>query len=81
MRPKGIKPGMNTRTKWWVAGVALGLTAVVAAGAVQVHRRNAQEAAERKGAKPALEFTQADIVRGMHRVAVAAPDEEEVEVA
>jgi membrane fusion protein, multidrug efflux system len=54
---------MTKQTKWWLAGVALGLSAIVAAGAVTVHRRNAKEEAERKAAKPALEFTQADIVR------------------
>lgn len=54
---------MNARTRWWLAGAALGLTAIVAAGAVTVHRRNAQEEAERQTKKPALEFTQADIVR------------------
>ena len=46
---------MNRKTKWWIAGAVLGLTAIVAAGALTVQRRNAQEEAERKGAKPPLE--------------------------
>jgi membrane fusion protein, multidrug efflux system len=58
---RGLK--MTRRTKWLMAAVALGLTAIVAAGAVTVQRRNAQEEAERKGAKPPLEFTPADVVR------------------
>ncbi|HEY3077811.1 MAG TPA: efflux RND transporter periplasmic adaptor subunit [Burkholderiales bacterium] len=58
---------MHRKTKWWIAGAVLGLTAIVAAGALTVHRRNAQEEAERKGAKPPLEFTQADVVRLQRR--------------
>lgn len=58
---------MNRRTKWGIAVAILGVTAIVAAGAVNVHRRNAQEEAERKGAKPPLEFTQADVVRLQRR--------------
>ena len=44
-------------------GAVLGLGAVAAAGALTVQRRNAQEEAEKRGAKPPLEFIQADIVR------------------
>ncbi|TMH60546.1 MAG: efflux RND transporter periplasmic adaptor subunit [Betaproteobacteria bacterium] len=58
---------MSRRAKWWIAGAVLGLTAIVAAGAVTVQRRNAQQEAERKGAKPPLEFTQADVVRLQRR--------------
>jgi membrane fusion protein (multidrug efflux system) len=58
---------MNQKTKWWIAGAILGLGAIVAAGAMTVQRRNAQEEAERKGAKPPLEFTQADVVRLQRR--------------
>src|SRR3989442_15361745 len=58
---------MNRKTKWWIAGAILGLTAIAAVGAMTVHRRNAQEEAERKGAKPPLEFTQADVVRLQRR--------------
>jgi RND family efflux transporter MFP subunit len=58
---RGLK--MNRKTKWWIAGAVLGLSAIVAAGAVTVQRRNAQQEAERKDTKPPLEFTQADVVR------------------
>src|SRR5207244_5369397 len=54
---------MSTRTRWWIVGAVLGLGAVAAAGALTVQRRNAQEEAEKRGAKPPLEFIQADIVR------------------
>jgi RND family efflux transporter MFP subunit len=47
---------------WWI-GAVLAVTAIVATGAVTVHRRNAQEDAERRGARPALEFATGDIVR------------------
>src|SRR6266852_6647372 len=58
---------MDRRAKWWVAGIVAGLTAIAATGAVTVQRRNALEEAERKGAKPPLEFTQADVVRLQRR--------------
>ena len=58
---------MERRTKWWIVGVVLGLAAVVAAGAVQVQRRNAQAEGDKKGAKPALEFVEADVVRLQRR--------------
>src|SRR5882672_6426429 len=58
---------MERRTKWWIAGAVLGVAAIVAAGAVTVQRRQAQEEADRKGAKPPLEFTQADVVRLQRR--------------
>ncbi|HET7366547.1 MAG TPA: efflux RND transporter periplasmic adaptor subunit [Burkholderiales bacterium] len=54
---------MRSATRWWVTGVALAAVAIVAAGAVTVQRRHAQEEAERKAAKPPLEFAAADIVR------------------
>jgi RND family efflux transporter MFP subunit len=44
-------------------GAVLGLGAIAAAGALTVQRRNAQQEAEKRGAKPPLEFTQADVVR------------------
>src|SRR5229473_4726661 len=58
---------MNRKAKWWIAGAVLGLMAIVAAGALTVQRRQAQEEAERKGAKPPLEFTQSDVVRLQRR--------------
>ena len=62
---------MVRKTKWWIVGVVLGLAAVVAAGAVQVQRRNAQAEGDKKGAKPALEFAEADVVRlQRHRLSV-----------
>ena len=54
---------MNRKAKWVVVGVVLGLAAVAGAGALTVQRRNTQQEAERKGAKPPLEFTQSDVVR------------------
>src|SRR5258706_4624665 len=54
---------MPTRTRWWIVGAILGLGAIAAAGALTVQRRNAQQEAEKRGAKPPLEFTQADVVR------------------
>ena len=54
---------MKSATRWWVTGAALAVVAVVAAGAVTVQRRQAQEQAERNAAKPPLEFAAADIVR------------------
>src|SRR5436305_14587348 len=54
---------MKTATRWWVGAAVLAAVAVVAAGAVTVQRRQAQEEAERRGAKPPLEFASTDIVR------------------
>jgi len=54
---------MRSATRWWITGAALAALAIVAAGAVTVQRRHAQEEAERKAAKPPLEFAAADIVR------------------
>lgn len=54
---------MRSATRWWIGAAALAVTAIVAAGAVTVQRRQAQEAAERNAAKPPLEFAAADIVR------------------
>jgi membrane fusion protein, multidrug efflux system len=54
---------MSSATRWWVGAVALAVTAIVAAGAVTVQRRHAQEEAERRGARPPLEFATADVVR------------------
>ena len=58
---------MNRKAKWVVAGAILGLAAIVGAGAVTVQRRQAQQQAEREGAKPALEFAQSDVVRLQRR--------------
>src|SRR4051812_34791657 len=54
---------MRTSARGWWIGAVLAVTAIVATGAVTVHRRNAQEEADRKSAKPALEFAAADVVR------------------
>lgn len=54
---------MNRRTLGWsFVGVAA-LAVVVGAGAMTWQRRQAQEEAQKKGAKPPLEFAQADIAR------------------
>jgi membrane fusion protein (multidrug efflux system) len=53
-------------TLWIVAGV-IGLAAVVGAGAMTYQRRQAQEEAQKKGAKPALEFAQTDVARLQER--------------
>jgi RND family efflux transporter MFP subunit len=58
---------MNRKNKWWIAGAVLGLTAIIAAVTLNLQRRNAQAEAERKEAKPPLEFTQADVVRLQRR--------------
>ncbi len=58
---------MNRKAKWVIVGAILGLAAIVGAGAVTVQRRHALQAAERAGAKPALEFTQDDVVRLQRR--------------
>lgn len=50
-----------------IAGAILGLAAIVGAGAMTVQRRQAQQEAERAGAKPALEFAQNDVVRLQRR--------------
>ena len=64
---------MNRKAKWVIAGAIVGLAAIVGAGAVTVQRRQAQEQAERQGAKPALEFAQSDIVRlQRHKLTVEA---------
>jgi membrane fusion protein (multidrug efflux system) len=53
-------------TLWIVAGV-IGLAAEVGAGAMTYQRRQAQEEAQKKGAKPALEFAQTDVARLQER--------------
>ncbi len=58
---------MNRKAKWVIGGAILGLAAIVGAGAVTVQRRQAQQEAERAGGKPALEFTQNDVVRLQRR--------------
>src|SRR5690349_20256350 len=54
---------MGTATRWWVTGGALVAVAIVAAVALTVQRRQAQEQAEKNAAKPPLEFASGDIVR------------------
>src|SRR5436190_8101687 len=54
---------MRSATRWWVTAAALAALAVAAAGAVTVQRRHAQEEAERRAARPPLEFAAADVVR------------------
>jgi RND family efflux transporter MFP subunit len=54
---------MNRRTKGWLAAAVLGLTAVAVASGLTLHRRNSQEEAEKRAAKPALEFAAGDVVR------------------
>src|SRR5438132_3408903 len=58
---------MRSATRWWVTAAALAALAVAAAGAVTVQRRHAQEEAERRAARPPLEFAAADIVRLQRR--------------
>ena len=58
---------MTRQTKWWALVGGLGLAVIIGAGAVTVQRRNAQEEAGRRGARPPLEFTQRDIVRLQQR--------------
>ena len=53
---------MTSRTKWWVLGVVLGVSAIAGAAGLTVQRRNAQQEAERQRGKPALEFSRTDIV-------------------
>jgi RND family efflux transporter MFP subunit len=48
--------------KWWVGGV-LAVSAVAAAAAITVHRRNAKEESERQRGKPVLEFAAGDVIR------------------
>jgi RND family efflux transporter MFP subunit len=54
---------MNKRAAWWIIVGILGLAGVVGAGAMTWQRRQAQEEAQKKGAKPPLEFAQGDIAR------------------
>jgi RND family efflux transporter MFP subunit len=52
---------MSKRAKWWSLGVVLAVIVLVGAGVVVSSKRSA-EAAAKKGDRPPLEFTQADIV-------------------
>lgn len=58
---------MKTGAKRWALAGVLALAAVALASGLTVHRRNAQDEAERRAAKPALEFAAADIVRLQRR--------------
>jgi RND family efflux transporter MFP subunit len=58
---------MSKRATWWIVAGVVGLGVVVGAGAMTYQRRQAQEQANKKGAKPALEFAQADITRMQER--------------
>src|SRR5204863_420392 len=60
-------PLLSPQAPRTAAGFVVGIAAVVAAGRVVVQGKSAQEQADRKGAKPALEFTQADVVRLQQR--------------
>ena len=58
---------MSRRVTWWILAGVVALAGIIAAGAITVQRRNAQEEAQKKGPKPALEFAQTDIVRLQER--------------
>ena len=58
---------MSIRRTWWIVAGVIGLAAVIGAGAMTYQRRQAQEEAQKKGPKPALEFTQADVARLQER--------------
>ena len=58
---------MSKRATWWILAGVLGLAVVVGAGAMTYQRRQAQAEAQKKGAKPALEFAQADVARLQER--------------
>ena len=58
---------MSGRTTKWLLAGGLGLAALIAAGAVTVQRRNAQEEAERRSVRPPLEFARSDIVQLQER--------------
>jgi membrane fusion protein, multidrug efflux system len=58
---------MSRRTTSWILAGVVALAGIVAAGAMTVQRRNAQEEAQKKGPKPPLEFAQTDIVRLQER--------------
>ena len=54
---------MSKRVRWWSLLGGLGLAVIIGAGAVTLQRRNAEEEAARRGARPPLEFTQGDLAR------------------
>lgn len=54
---------MTKRAKWWTLLGVLGLAAIVGASAFSASRRKAAEDASKKTERPALEFTQRDVVQ------------------
>jgi RND family efflux transporter MFP subunit len=58
---------MSKRAIGWILAGVIGLAVVIGAGAMTWQRRQAQEEAQKKGAKPPLEFAQADIARLQER--------------
>jgi RND family efflux transporter MFP subunit len=67
---------MTRRAKWWTLLGVLGLAAIVGVSALTAYRRKAEEDAAKKAERPALEFTQRDVVQlRPHRLAyqVALP--------
>jgi len=58
---------MSKRATGWILAGVIGLAVVIGAGAMTWQRRQAQEEAQKKGAKPPLEFAQADIARLQER--------------
>jgi RND family efflux transporter MFP subunit len=54
---------MNRRTKGWLAVAVVGLATIGVVSGVTVYQRKSAEEAEKRAAKPALEFAAADVVR------------------
>jgi len=54
---------MTRRAKWWTFLGVLGLAAIVGVSALTAYRRKAEQDAARKAERPALEFTQRDVVQ------------------
>jgi RND family efflux transporter MFP subunit len=54
---------MQRRTKGWLAVAVLGLATIGVVSGVTVYQRKSAEEAEKRAAKPALEFAAADVVR------------------
>ncbi|HEY5898653.1 MAG TPA: efflux RND transporter periplasmic adaptor subunit [Burkholderiales bacterium] len=54
---------MRNSTRGWLGAGAVAVAAIAAAVVFNVHKRQAQEEAQKKAAKPPLEFMQSDIVR------------------
>ena len=54
---------MTRRAKWWTLLGVLGLTVIVGVSAFAAYRRKAEEDSAKKVERPALEFTQRDVVQ------------------